>query len=223
MTKFKDFVRKTGNGIVGTRAFPNGVWERGEFPSALDVRGVKFVGRIVPARQFVATDQIQNNERDESEHHVPEGMPRFHIPGEPQCHDVKDVGRGARRVQKRGHGRCRAVPWYKGKTQPAGERNNGENDYLQEFDKFPVARRSHKQHCSRDCSAKINAAPNRQADEKPWRRSFPSPFFRFGFHGWPWRYSVLAALKKAGNGIARTRAFPNGVWERGKPEMHSFR
>jgi hypothetical protein len=55
------------------------------------------------------------------------------------------------------------------------------------------------------------------------RRTSFSRRVRFGFHGLPWSYSVLAALKKAGNGIARIIAFPSTTWERGKPEIQPFR
>jgi hypothetical protein len=171
-------MKKAGNGIARTRAFPSTTWERGEGTSYNSFSYNH--GSDCPSDQDV--DKGHNHQYQEQSFKAGTGT---------SSHSRIEVTTV--------EGASEREPWNRSRWQrQIWDQIKGCFQYKYEQERkcrsVPIA----PQH-QRYYSGTTNAEPACESDSKCGCGGFFARFFRFGFHGSPWPYSVLATMEAKGD------------------------
>jgi hypothetical protein len=117
ITKFfqiNEIMKKAGNGVAGTSAFPNGVWERGE-------------ALLQTGHDFVATHKTYTHDNDEAKQQEPKGAVCFRFQRIDLMRDVCGI---SQQDQQDYHRNC---IWFSGTTTVGEIDETGKSDGKDEY------------------------------------------------------------------------------------------
>ena len=181
----------------------------------------------VVAQDFEATHKIHTHDNDEAKQQEPKGAACFRFQRVDQMRDVGGIS------QQDYHRNCISFSGTTTVGQETGKsdgKDENSHDGCEQCERYKITvvqeevmqedRQARNQN-----SGEIDAKPPGHTHLARRRGSFLSRFFRFGFHGFPCSYPVLAAMQAKGDGENNMRemefrgeqgAFPSATWERGK-------